>query len=85
MRTVRQSTLPNLWWEMPETSEVPISEKCTAAEAVAGAMPVASSRVVDVTPYAMPRDPSMSWAMSPTMPKTMSCLMVAASPLCEAE
>ena len=50
MLTVRQSTLPSLWWEKPETSVVPISEKWTAALAVAGAMPVASSRVDDVTP-----------------------------------
>ena len=47
MLTVRQSTLPSLWWEKPETSVVPISEKCTAAEAAAGAMPVASSSVDD--------------------------------------
>ena len=59
------------------------AEGLVAAEAVAGAMPVASSRVVDVTPYAMPREPSMSWAMSPTMPKTMSCRMEAAFPLRE--
>ena len=31
--------LPSVWWEMPETSEVPISEKWIAAEAAAGAMP----------------------------------------------
>ena len=37
MPTVRQSMLPSLWWENPETSEVPISEKWTAAEAAAGA------------------------------------------------
>ena len=36
MPTVRQSTLPSLWWEKPETSEVPISEKWTAADAAAG-------------------------------------------------
>ncbi len=50
MLTVRQSTLPSLWWEMPETSVVPISEKCTAADAAAGAMPAASRRVEEVTP-----------------------------------
>ena len=50
MLTVRQSTLPSLWWEKPDTSEVPISEKWTAAEAAAGATPAASSRVEDVTP-----------------------------------
>ncbi len=50
IETVRQSTLPSLWCEAPETSEVPISEKWTAAEAAAGATPTASSRVEDVTP-----------------------------------
>ena len=48
--TVRQSTFPSLWWEKPDTRVVPISEKWTAALAVAGAIPVASSRVDDVTP-----------------------------------
>ena len=50
MLTVRQSTLPSLWWLMPETNVVPISEKWTAAEAAAGAIPAASSSVEDVTP-----------------------------------
>lgn len=36
MLTVRQSTLPSLAWLIPETSDVPISEKWTAAEAAAG-------------------------------------------------
>ena len=80
MLTVRQSTLPSLWWEKPETSEVPISEKWTAAEAAAGATPAASSRVDDVTPYAMPSEPSMSWASRPTKPRTMS-LRIADVPL----
>ena len=50
IETVRQSTLPSLWCEAPETSEVPISEKWTAAEAAAGATPAAISSVEDVTP-----------------------------------
>ena len=50
IETVRQSTLPSLWWEYPETSVVPISEKCTAADAAAGATPAASSNVEEVTP-----------------------------------
>ena len=50
IETVRQSTLPSLWCEAPETSEVPISEKWTAAEAAAGATPAASSSVEEVTP-----------------------------------
>ena len=73
--TVRQSTLPSLWWENPETSDVPISEKCTAALAAAGATPAASRRVEDVTPYAIPNDPSMSWARRPTNPSTSSLRM----------
>ena len=75
IETVRQSTLPSLWWEKPETSEVPISEKWTAAEAAAGATPAASSSVDEVTPYAMPSEPSMSWARRPTKPRTMSLRM----------
>ena len=80
MLTVRQSTLPSLWCEKPETSEVPISEKCTAADAAAGATPAASSSVDEVTPYAMPSEPSMSWASSPTNPRTMSLRMRSAIP-----
>ncbi len=71
MLTVRQSTLPSLWCAMPETSVVPISEKWMAAEAAAGAMPAAMSSVDDVTPYAMPSEPSMSWASRPTTPRTI--------------
>ena len=47
---MRQSVLPRVWWEMPETSEVPISEKWMAAEAAAGPIPLATSRVAEVTP-----------------------------------
>jgi hypothetical protein len=75
MPTVFQSTLPSLWCEKPETSEVPISEKWTAADAAAGAIPAASRSVDDVTPYAMPREPSTSWARRPTKPRTMSLRM----------
>ncbi len=78
MPTVRQSTLPNLACETPETSEVPISEKWTAAEAAAGAMPTASRIVVEVTPYAIPSDPSTSWARRPTTATTMIFRMRAA-------
>ncbi len=68
MPTVRQSTLPNFQCAAPETSVVPISEKCTAADAAAGATPTASSIVEEVTPYAIPSEPSTSCAMSPTNP-----------------
>ncbi len=65
--TVRQSVLPSLWWEMPETSVVPSSEKWIAAEAATGAIPAATSSVADVTPYPMPSEPSTSCATRPTM------------------
>ena len=61
IETVRESTLPSLWCEAPETSEVPISEKWTAAEAAAGsragATPTAISSVEEVchTPYPIPQ------------------------------
>ena len=48
--TVRQSVLPSAWWEIPETSVVPSSEKWMAAEAATGAMPAATSSVAEVTP-----------------------------------
>ncbi|GAA4776412.1 hypothetical protein GCM10023351_21320 [Microbacterium gilvum] len=79
--TVFQSTLPKRQCEMPEASVVPISARCTDALAAAGAAPIVSSSVVDVTPYAMPRAPSTSWAAKPItarrtsvcMPTTLGC------------
>ena len=50
LRTTFQSTLPNRQCETPETRVVPISARWTVAEAAAGLVPMASSRVVDVTP-----------------------------------
>ncbi len=73
--TVRQSTLPSFQCETPETRVVPISEKCTAADAAGGAMPVASSSDDDVTPYPMPSEPSMIWANRPTKARTISVFM----------
>lgn|GEM_PF-1587716 len=58
--TTRQSTLPNRQWAAPEASVVPISARCTEALAEAGAIPASSSRVVEVTPYAIPSAPSTS-------------------------
>src|SRR5918992_4541562 len=72
--TLPQTTLPNLQCETPDASVVPTSERCTAAEATAGAIPTVSSNVVDVTPYAIPKDPSTNWAISPTIPKTTKLL-----------
>ena len=48
--TTRQSTLPKRQWETPETRQVPISARCTVADAAAGFVPMASRSVVDVTP-----------------------------------
>jgi hypothetical protein len=50
LATTFQSTLPNLQWARPEARVVPISARCTVAEAAAGLVPMASSRVVEVTP-----------------------------------
>ena len=51
---MRQSVLPSLWWESPETSVVPISEKWIAAEAAAGAIPAGDEqrRGRDAVPHA---------------------------------
>ena len=48
--TTFQSTLPNFQCEAPEARVVPISARCTVADAAAGLVPIASSSVVDVTP-----------------------------------
>ena len=50
LATTFQSTLPNRQWARPDIRLVPISAKCTVAEAAAGLLPMASSRVVEVTP-----------------------------------
>src|SRR5215210_3895475 len=56
-QTFDQSTFPNRQWEAPEAAVVPTSAMCTLADASAGAMPTANSKLCDVVPYAMPRDP----------------------------
>ena len=48
--TTFQSTLPKRQCASPEARVVPISARCTVAEAAEGLVPIASSRVVDVTP-----------------------------------
>ena len=53
LNTTVQSTLPKRQCEAPETSVVPISARWTVAEAATGLVPIASSSVVVVTPYAM--------------------------------
>jgi hypothetical protein len=44
---------------------------CTLADASAGAMPTATNTVVEDTPYAIPNDPSTSWAIAPANAKRM--------------
>lgn len=48
--TTDQSMLPIRQCEAPEASVVPISARCTEADATAGATPVATSSVLAVTP-----------------------------------
>ena len=48
--TVRQLTFPKRQWASPDANVVPTSARCTLAEAMAGANPAVSSRVVEVTP-----------------------------------
>jgi hypothetical protein len=61
-RTQRHSTLPKRVCDAADTATVPTSARCTVADATAGAEPIASSSVVDDTPYAMPSAPSISCA-----------------------
>ncbi len=68
MLTVRQSMLRNRQCAAPEASDVPTSARWIAAEATAGAVPTTSRVVVAVTPKAIPREPSTSWARKPARP-----------------
>jgi hypothetical protein len=58
-------------WDAPEAKVVPISAKCTAADATAADAPKVTSRVELVRPKPMPSAPSMSWAILPTNAKTI--------------
>jgi hypothetical protein len=68
-QTFDQSTFPNRQWDAPDAAVVPTSAMCTLADARAGAMPTVNNRLCDVTPYAIPSDPSTNCAMSPTTAK----------------
>ena len=48
---------------------VKVSTVWTPAEAAAGGTPRLSSRVLEITPNAMPSAPSISWAAKPTAMK----------------
>jgi hypothetical protein len=49
----------------PLANEVPISARCTVAEAIAGLYPKKRSMVVDDIPKAIPMEPSISCAINP--------------------
>jgi len=53
-----QSTFPNRQCAVPETAVVTTSERCTLADATAGAIPAVNNSVVAETPYAIPNAPS---------------------------
>jgi hypothetical protein len=55
--------------EAPETSVVPISAACTAADATAADAPKVKSRVELVKPNPIPRVPSISCAIDPARAK----------------
>ncbi len=59
------STLPTLQCDRPLTNVVGSLAAWVAAEAAAGAMPMRSSTVADVTPKPMPSVPSTIWARPP--------------------
>ena len=48
--TMRQSTLPKRAWAVPEAKVVPISARCTDADAAAGDRPAANISDEEVTP-----------------------------------
>ena len=67
--TTPQSTLPKRQCAVPDANVVAISARWTVADAPAALIPRVSSSVVELTPYAMPSAPSISWAKKPISPK----------------
>ena len=55
--------------DAPEAKVVPISAKCTAADATAADAPSVTNKVELVSPKPMPSEPSMSCAIVPTKAK----------------
>ena len=72
LSTSAQSMFLNFQCDRPEANVVPTSARCTAALACAAPTPESTSSVVAVTPNAMPRAPSTSWAPAPTSVKIRS-------------
>src|SRR4030042_6975465 len=61
-------TLPNLKCDIPETKVVKSSEVWALALASAGGIPNEISKVDEVTPYPIPKAPSIIWAKNPITP-----------------
>jgi hypothetical protein len=59
-------------WLVPEAAVVKVSATCTPADAAAGGTPRLTSKVVEITPKAIPSAPSISWATNPTAMKAAS-------------
>ena len=64
--------IPKRQCAAPEIAVVPTSARCTEAEAIAGLMPLATRSVDEVTPYAMPNEPSTICAASPMRANTIT-------------
>src|SRR5690606_12973302 len=62
LTTIGQSMFLNFQCDRPAASVVPSSARWTAALACAAPRPLSTSNVVAVTPKAIPRAPSTSWA-----------------------
>ena len=78
-RNSRQFTFLCSVWLIPEAPVVKTSTAWTLAEAAAGGTPRLISKVLEITPNAMPSAPSTSWAANPTRMKGSSSAKVAAS------
>src|SRR6187401_1035382 len=61
--------------DKPETPVVNTSAVCTAAVATLGSTPKCNNKVVQLTPYAMPKVPSIIWATKPTTMKRRKVLL----------
>jgi hypothetical protein len=54
---------------------VTTSDKCTDADATAGAIPNVNNKEVELTPYPIPSEPSINWAKNPIKAKTINFFM----------
>ena len=66
-----RSTFSACQCESPEANVVPISAKCTAADATAAVAPTVTKSVELVSPKPIPSAPSINWAIDPTIAKTI--------------